>query len=75
MRRGLAAQRESQTQTLGAQIQRVSIISEPVNGEPFLIAPMSGAQMGQRERRYAALYFVLSGLTGVCVCAWALSMV
>jgi hypothetical protein len=70
----LAAQRESQTQALGAQIERVSIISEPVNGEPFLIAPLSGAQMERRERRFAALYFVL-GLMGVCACAWALSRV
>jgi hypothetical protein len=67
----LAAQRESQAQSLGAQIERVSVVSEPVNGEPFLIAPMSGAQLERRERRYAALYFVL-GLLGVSVCAWAL---
>jgi hypothetical protein len=70
----LAAERESQAQSLAAQIERVSVISEPVNGEPFLIAPMSGAQMGRRERRYAALYFVL-GLMGVSVCAWALGMI
>lgn len=66
-----AAVRESQTETLGAQIQRVSLISQPTNGEPFLIAPMSGAALERRERLYAALYFAL-GLAGVIVCAWAL---
>jgi hypothetical protein len=66
-----AAVRESQTETLAAKIQRVSVITEPTNGEPFLIAPLSGEQLERRERRYAALYFVL-GIIGVTVCAWAI---
>ena len=67
----LAAARESQTQTLQSAISRVSVISEPVNGEPFLIAPLSASQLETRERLFAGLYFLL-GLIGVIVCAWAL---
>jgi hypothetical protein len=67
-----AAAGEAQAQTLGADIERISVISEARNGEPFLIAPMSSVELGDRERAYAALYFVL-GLIGVCVCAWALT--
>jgi hypothetical protein len=67
-----AAARESQTETLAASIQRISVVTEPTNGEPFLIAPLSGEQLKRRERRYATLYFVL-GLIGVLVCAWAIS--
>ena len=65
------AVRESQTETLSAPIERVSVISEPTNGEPFLIAPMSGEALERRERLFAGLYFVV-GLLGVIVCAWAL---
>lgn len=69
-----AAASEAQAQTLGSGIERISVISEPRNGEPFLIAPMSSGELEKREQRYAALYFV-AGLIGVCVCAWALSRV
>jgi hypothetical protein len=67
----LVAARESQTQTLQSTISRVSAISEPVNGEPFLIAPLSASQLEKRERLFAGLYFLL-GLIGVIVCAWAI---
>jgi hypothetical protein len=66
-----AAAAECQTQKLQSAIARTSVISEPTNGEPFLIAPRSGAQLAQRERLYAALDFAL-GLIGVLVCAWAI---
>ena len=69
-----AAASEAQAQTLGADIERTSVISEPRNGEPFLIAPMSSGQLEKRERRYAALYF-LAGLVSVGICAWAMSQV
>ena len=68
----LAAARESQTQTLQAAISRVSVISEPANGEPFIIAPLSASQLEKRERLFAGLYFLL-GLVGVIVCAWAIA--
>jgi E3 Ubiquitin ligase len=66
-----AAIAELQTQQLHSPIARVSVISQPLNGEPFLIAPLSDAQLVTRERRFAVLDFAL-GLLGVVVCAWAL---
>jgi len=65
------AVREVQAEALSAPISRVSVISEPTNGEPFLIAPLTDAQLERRERSFAALDFVL-GLLGVIVCGWAL---
>lgn len=67
-----AALREVQGESLGSEISRVSVISEPRNGEPFLIAPLSDAQLETRERRFAALDFTV-GLLGVMLCAWALT--
>jgi hypothetical protein len=66
-----AALQEAQAQTLVSGIARVSVIAEPANGEPFLIAPLSSAQLVGRERHYAALYFAL-GIAALYVCAWAL---
>ena len=66
-----AAAGECQTQTLQSSITRESVISEPVNGEPFLIAPLSEAALERREKLFAALYLAL-GLVGVVVCAWAI---
>ena len=66
-----AAARESQTETLQASISRDSVISEPMNGEPFLIAPLTEAALERREKLYAGLYLAL-GLLGVAVCAWAI---
>ena len=66
-----AAVREVQAGALSSPIARVSVISEPTNGEPFLIAPLTDAQLERRERSFAALDFAL-GLLGVVVCGWAL---
>ncbi len=66
-----AAARECQTQTLQSSIARESVISQPANGEPFLIAPLSEAAHERREKLFAALYLAL-GLLGVFVCAWAI---
>ena len=68
-RQGAAS--ESQDAMLRSAIARVSVISQPANGEPFLIAPLSAADLEKREKLFAALYFVL-GLLGVIVCAWAI---
>lgn len=65
------AARECQTQTLQSAISRVSVISQPTNGEPFLIAPLSEAALERRERLFAGLYLAL-GLISVSVCAWAI---
>ena len=65
------AARECQQQTLQSSIARDSVISEPLNGEPFLIAPLSEAALERREKLFAGLYFGL-GLLGVVLCAWAI---
>jgi hypothetical protein len=66
-----AAARESQSQTLQSTITRESVISQPANGEPFLIAPLTEAALERREKLFAGLYLGL-GLVGVIVCAWAI---
>lgn len=66
-----AAASEAKAETLQSPIERVSVISQPTNGEPFLIAPLSAAALEKRERLFAALYFVL-GLACVVLCAWAI---
>jgi hypothetical protein len=66
-----AAAREAKAETLQSDIERESVISQPRNGEPFLIAPLSAAALEKRERVFAALYFVL-GLACVVLCAWAI---
>jgi hypothetical protein len=59
---------EAQRQVLASDIARVSIISQPANGEPFLIAPLSAAQLVRRERLFGLLYLLL-GLAAVYLCA------
>lgn len=66
-----AAANECQTQTLQSAISRESIICQPTNGEPFLIAPLSEAALERREKLFAGLYLAL-GLISVSVCAWAI---
>lgn len=60
-----AAARESQT-----RVGRISVISKPANGQPFLISPLSPDGVEKRERRLGALYFA-AALLGVILCAWA----
>jgi len=66
-----AALAEARTQVLSSKVERVSVISQPVNGEPFLIAPLTAAQLVRREKIAAAACFAL-GLGCVVLCAWAL---
>jgi E3 Ubiquitin ligase len=65
------AARECETQKLQSSIERVSVISEPADGRPFLISPLGPERMERREQRVAWLYFAL-GLACVWLCAWAL---
>jgi hypothetical protein len=65
------ARRESAGEALAAPISRTSVISEPVNGEPFLIAPTAGVDLVRREQGFAALYFAL-GVLFVVLFAWAI---
>jgi hypothetical protein len=67
-----AAASECQQQELQSNIARVSVVSEPADGRPFLISPLGPERMEKREQRMAWLYFAL-GLVCVCVCAWALA--
>ena len=64
----LAASAESREQMLQSVISRISVISEPSDGAPFLIGPQTIGQLERREQRFAALYFVLAL---VCVIGWA----
>ena len=66
-----AAARECEAQKLQSSIERVSVVSEPADGRPFLISPLGPERMEKRERRMAWLYFAL-GLVCVWLCAWAL---
>ena len=64
-----AAATESQTT---GNVARISVISKPANGQPFLIAPLTPDGLEKRERRFSVLYFAIAVL-GVVLCAWALS--
>ena len=66
-----AAVQECQTRNLQSSIVRETVISEPANGEPFLVAPLSEAALERREKLFAGMYLAL-GLLGVIVCAWAI---
>jgi hypothetical protein len=66
-----SAAREARCQLLASDIARVSVISQPSNGEPFLIAPLSGAQLVRRERLFGFFYLLL-GLAAVYLCAYGL---
>jgi hypothetical protein len=67
-----AAARECERQELQSNIARISVVSEPADGRPFLISPLGPERMEKREQRMAWLYFAL-GLLCVWVCAWALT--
>lgn len=66
-----AAAQECEAQKLQSAIERVSVVSQPADGRPFLISPLGPERMERREQRMAWLYFAL-GLACVWVCAWAL---
>ena len=66
-----AAARECEAEKLQSNIERVSVVSEPADGRPFLISPLGPERMERREQRMAWLYFAL-GLVCVWICAWAL---
>jgi len=66
-----AAAAEAQSQTLQSAIARTSVISQSSSGEPFLITPLSSDDLEKREKRFAAMYFMI-GLLGVLSCAWTI---
>jgi len=66
-----AAEAEVRQQSLSAPITRTSVIEQPLNGEPFLIAAMDSEHLVRREQTRAALFFLL-GLLCVAFCASAI---
>jgi hypothetical protein len=66
-----AAAKEAQADTLHTDVARISVISKPSGGEPFLIAPLSSEGLEKREMRFGALYFCIA-LLCVVLCVWAL---
>ncbi|HYM41855.1 MAG TPA: GIDE domain-containing protein [Steroidobacteraceae bacterium] len=67
-----AAAQECEAQQLSSDIARVSVISEPADGRPYLIAPLSPERLERRERLRAWVWCAL-GLVCVWGCAWALN--
>jgi hypothetical protein len=67
-----AAAKECESQNLSADIARVSVISRPIDGKPFVIAPLTPERLERREKFHAWGYFVF-GFAWILVCAWALS--
>ena len=66
-----AAAKECEAQNLSSNIVRVSIITKPTDGKPFMIAPLTPERLERRERLYAWGYFAF-GFACILVCAWAL---
>jgi hypothetical protein len=66
-----AAAAEVQATILQAPVSRVSVIGQPVHGEPFLIAAMDGDHLVRREKLRAVMYFAV-GLLCVVASAWAI---
>ena len=57
---------------LKTPVSRISVIGEPVHGEPFLIAAMDADHLVRRGSYGAAVFFAV-GLLCVVVSAWAIS--
>jgi hypothetical protein len=67
-----AAAKECDAQNLSADIARVSMISKPIDGRPFMIAPLTPERLERREGSHAWGYLAF-GFAWILVCAWALS--
>lgn len=66
-----AAEHDSGAAALAAPVTRLSVISEPTHGEPFVIAPLDARQLERREKLHAIL-FLGGGLLCVLLCAWTI---
>ena len=65
-----AAAREQVEANLGSREARVSVVGQTTHGEPFLIAPLDGKRLVDREKHRAALALAASLLLA-SVTAWA----
>lgn len=65
-----AAAREQVEANLASKDQRVSVVGQTTHGEPFLIAPLDGQRLVDREKHRAALALGASVLLALLT-AWA----
>jgi hypothetical protein len=66
-----AAQREVEAAVGRSAADRISVVGQTTHGEPFLIAPLKGADLLRRERRHAAIALIAS-LLFVSLTVWAI---
>jgi E3 Ubiquitin ligase len=66
-----AAARESQSEALHKTVERISVVSKPASGEPFLITPLSVEGLEKRERLVAIVFFLVA-LCALAACIVAL---
>ncbi len=66
-----AARAEAQGAVANARIERLNVVAQPTHGQPFLIAPMDGPRLAQRERRNAWL-FLLAATVLLSLTVWSL---
>jgi hypothetical protein len=66
-----AAHAESERAVANSRIERTNVVAQPRHGEPFIIAPLDGAQLQRRERRKAWL-FLMATVVLLGLAVWAL---
>lgn len=66
-----AARAQAQGGVANARIERISVVGQPTHGQPFLIAPMDGAQLTHRERRNE-LMFLAAAILFLALTVWTL---
>ncbi len=66
-----AAQAAAQRAVANSRIERTNVVAQPTHGQPFIIAPLDGAQLEHRERRNAWL-FLTAAVVLLWVAVWAL---
>lgn len=65
-----AAAREQVEASLAAKDQRVSVVGQTTHGEPFLIAPLDGKRLVQREKQHA-VWALAASVALAILTAWA----
>jgi hypothetical protein len=67
----VAAHAEAERAVANSRIERTNVVAQPTHGQPFIIAPLDGAQLVHRERRNAWLFLAAAVLL-VWLALWAL---
>ena len=65
------AQAAAERAVANSRIERTNIVAQPTHGQPFIIAPLDGAQLKHRERRNAWL-FLAASVVLAWLAVWAL---